>query len=112
MARSSVGNGLSDAIRAFVGQTKSRTASQVCAPLKNRPGRNSGAFFFYLRKFCFGYRVTDGKFQIQTGDATMVDLTKFPSHVQAAIKALDLPAQALKRAEAGRDWLDKNAPYG
>ena len=39
-----------------------------------------------------------------------IDMSKLPAHVQAAIKAIDLPADALKRAEAGRDWLDKNAP--
>ncbi len=39
-----------------------------------------------------------------------IDMSKFSPHVQAAIRAIDLPADALKRAEAGRDWLDQNAP--
>ena len=39
-----------------------------------------------------------------------VDISKFAPHVQAAIKAIDLVGDALKRAEAGRDWLDKNGP--
>ncbi len=39
-----------------------------------------------------------------------VDISKFAPHVQTAIKIIDLPGDALKRAEAGRDWLDKNGP--
>jgi len=39
-----------------------------------------------------------------------VDMSKFLPHVQVAIRAIDLPANALKRAETGRNWLDKNAP--
>mgnify|MGYP001586780263 CR=1 FL=1 len=39
-----------------------------------------------------------------------VDTSRFPAHVRDAIKAIDLPADALKRAQAGRDWLDKNGP--
>ena len=40
----------------------------------------------------------------------MVDLAQFEPHGQAAIKAIDLPADALKRAKEGEKWLDENAP--
>ncbi len=39
-----------------------------------------------------------------------VDLMQFPTHVQEAIHAIDLPGNALARAQTGAVWLDKNAP--
>lgn len=39
-----------------------------------------------------------------------VDVTKFSTHVQAAIVAIDLPLHALKRVQEGVAWLESNAP--
>ncbi|MDE2071224.1 MAG: hypothetical protein KGI70_00620 [Patescibacteria group bacterium] len=41
-----------------------------------------------------------------------VDLSQFSPHVQAAIKAIDLPANVLERAKNGFKWLEENAPPG
>jgi len=40
----------------------------------------------------------------------MVDIGKFPAHVQAAIQAIGLVHHALERAQAGAKWLDEYGP--